>query len=366
MTLWFALVVALVAVAGAWMIRRLLLPREAAISGVDLRGSDLETSAGLVSDKFRQTAAPFSTDTIVAAQNSIYKLSFGVARVDYEILGDHRRVLAAIEESVAGAVTQSRYFPRKPALLPKLLRAINTVSSGRNEIVRLILQDAMLAGNVLKRANSVYYSQGKEVIESIDRAVTILGNEGLRAPVASAVMQPVFQLPAGFFEHFAPTTWEQARRTARAAEEFARVHKTADAFVAHLAGMLNGLGRIVLFRLTMDKYRDQANIMPKAEVFIRVMVDHSQHVAYAIAAAWEMSPPFLEALDAQIKQTPPEKMSPLARTLYYANLCGTLATLHCHDLSTAEHAKELLIAQGLKAESYATLWKAANDSEMAS
>jgi len=47
MTLWFALVVALVAVAGAWMIRRLLLPREAAISGVDLRGSDLRRYLGL-------------------------------------------------------------------------------------------------------------------------------------------------------------------------------------------------------------------------------------------------------------------------------------------------------------------------------
>jgi len=274
-------------------------------------------------------------------------------------------VLASIQESALGAATESRYFPRKPVLLPKLLRAINTASSGRNEIVRLILQDALLAGNVLKRANSVYYNASKEVVESINRAVTILGNEGLRAPVASAVMQPVFQLPAGFFEHFAPTTWEQARRTAAAAEEFARAQKTADPFVAHLAGMLNSLGRIVIFRLTMDKYRERGNLMPKAEVFIRAMIDRSRQVARSIAAAWEMSPPFLEALDAQITQGSPEKMQPLARTLYYANLCGTLATLHEHELVTLEHAKELLVGQGLKAETYASVWKAASDKEIA-
>jgi HD-like signal output (HDOD) protein len=274
-------------------------------------------------------------------------------------------VLRATQEAIAGAMKEPRYFPRKPALLPKLLRAINSQEGGRNEIVRLILQDAVLAGNVLKRANSVFYRQGQEVVESIDRAVTILGNEGLRAPVASAVMQPVFQLPVGFFEHFAPTTWEQARRTAIAAEEFARIHKSADAFVAHLAGMLGSLSRIVLFRLTMDKYREKGNIMPRAEVFIRVIVDHGPQVTRDIAAAWEMSPAFLEALDSQIHNTSPSQMTPLASAVYYANLCGSLATLHSRGLYSAEASQALLVEQGLKPETFAQVWKAATSSEVA-
>lgn len=315
-----------------------------------------ETSTGSI---------PFQTDATVAIQESLFKMAFGATRIDYQILGDHQKVLKATQEAVPSAMKEPRYFPRKPALLPKLLRAINALDTGRNEIVRLILQDAVLAGNVLKRANSVYYKTGQEIVESIDRAVTILGNEGLRAPVASAVMQPVFQLPSGFFEFFAPVTWEQARRTAIAAEELARNNKSADAFVAHLAGMLGSLARIALFKLTNDKYRHKGNIMPRAEVFIRVMLDHGPQVARDIAAAWEMSDAFLEALDAQVRKTPPEKMTPLARTVYHANLCGTLATLHCRGEGTQEAARELLLAQGLAPQSFAKMWQAAIQSEIA-
>jgi HD-like signal output (HDOD) protein len=318
------------------------------------------------SSQRRPTASiPFKTEATVAIQDELYKLAFGVTRIDYQILGEHQRVLRATQDAIPGAMNEPRYFPRKPALLPKLLRAINTLESGRNEIVRLILQDAVLAGNVLKRANSVFYRQSHEdVIESIDRAVTLLGNEGLRAPVASAVMQPVFQLPVGFFEHFAPITWEQARRTAVAAEEFARARKSADAFVAHLAGMLGSLGRIVLFRLANDKYRQKGNIMPRPEVFIRVMIDNGSQVTRAIAAAWEMSAAFLEALDAQVQGTPPQSMSPLASTVYYANLCGALATLNCHGLHTAEDAQRLLTTQGLNDETFTRVWQAATHSEI--
>ncbi len=310
------------------------------------------------------TSIPFQTDATIAIQDSIFKFAFGVNRIDYRILGDHQRVLRVTEESIPGAMNQPRYFPRKPALLPKLMRAINSLDTGRHEIVRLILQDAALAGNVLRRANSVYYRSGQDIVESVDRAVTILGNEGLRAPVASAVMQPVFQLPGGFFENFAPAIWEQARRTAFAAEESARVNQSADAFVAHLAGMLGSLSRVALFRLTMDKYREKGNLMPRPEVFIAVMKAHEAKVTRDIAAAWEMSDAFLEALDAQIKQTPPDQMTPLANTVYVANLCGSLATLHRHDLLSAQTAQELMLSQGLAQASLSRVWDAAIQTEV--
>jgi HD-like signal output (HDOD) protein len=357
MILWYVLAAVLLFFIGVVVIRRRGMERAAGAGDVGFEESP--TAKRVSTEPLIGTSVPFSTDAIKEAKNAVYKMAFGVARIDYEILGEHRRVLTAIEGAIGTVAKESRYFPRRPSLLPKLLRAINSSSSGRNEIVRLILQDAALAGNVLTRANSAYYNQNKEIIESVDRAVAILGNEGLRAPVASAVMQPVFLLPAGFFEQFAPTTWELARRTAIAAEQFARTQRSADAFVAHLAGMLDGLGRIVLFRLTMDKYREQKNLMPRTEVFIKVMSDHSQSVARAIAAAWEMSPPFLEALDAQIARRPPEQMSPLALTLYFANLCGMFATLCKRGSYSEATARDLLIAQGLDVESCEVVWKAA-------
>jgi len=359
MLLWYVIACSLaVAIATTLVLCRFVV-RAKAVSGGEVRApgsSAKEAPRDAVTAKI-----PFRTDAITTAHSELYKLTFSVANIEDEVVGEHQRVLAEIESSIGSVASQSRYFPRKPALLPKLLRAINTASSGRKEIVRLILQDAVLAGNVLKRANSAYYNQGKGVVESIDRAVILLGNDGLRAPVASAVMQPVFQLPAGFFESFAPVTWELARRTAAAAEELARTQKAVDVFVAHLASMLESLGRIALFRLTMDKYREHGNLMPRVEVCVRAMQDHSQRLARAIAGAWDMSPQFLEALEAQVEQVPPEQMSPLARTLYFADLCGTLATLHKHDLLSMDRGREIIVAQGVDVQRFDVLWKAATE-----
>jgi HD-like signal output (HDOD) protein len=361
MLLWYVIAGSLpVAIATTFVLLRFVV-RTQAVPGGEVRAP--RSSADEASCDAAPARAAFRTDAITAAQRELYKLTFSVTSIDSEIPGEHQRVLTAIEGEIETVASQSAYFPRKPALLPKLLRAINTASSGRNEIVRLLLQDAVLAGNVLKRANSVYYNRSKNIVESIDRAVTILGNEGLRAPVASAVMQPVFQLQAGFFESFPPVTWELARRTAAAAEQFARAQRSVDAFVAHLASMLESLGRIVLFRLTMDKYRERGELMPRVEVFVRVMQEHSHRVARAIAGAWEMSPQFLDALDAQVQQAAPEMMSPLARTLYFSNLCGTLATLHKHDLLAVDHACEIIVAQGVSADRFDVLWKAATEAD---
>jgi HD-like signal output (HDOD) protein len=301
---------------------------------------------------------PFQSEATTSLNAAIYSLAFSVPHFDYQILGPHLEVLNAAKAAVSSAVNDSNYFPRRPALLPKLLRALNTGDSSREEIVRLILQDPVLAGNVLKRANSAFYRQGDAGTESVDRAVVILGSEGLRAPVAISIMQPVFQLPRGFFDQFAPVTWELAQRTAVAAETYGRINKTGDSFVAHLLGLLGGLGRIVLFRMTLDKYRAH-NIMPRAEVFIRIMMDHEQQLTRAVANAWELSTSFLAAIDSQREQTLPRQMTPLARTLYYANLCGELAVLHQRDKYTPDGAQLLLSQQGLNAESYEAMWAAA-------
>ncbi|HTE43038.1 MAG TPA: HDOD domain-containing protein [Steroidobacteraceae bacterium] len=312
-----------------------------------------------------ETAIPFQSDAIVQINEALYAKAFGVARFDYQILGKHEVVLAAVKSSIGTIMQKQNYLPRRPTSLPKLLRAINSGESKRGEIVRLILQDPVLAGNVLKRANSVFYrQQSNEVVESVDRAVVLMGSEGLRAPVAMSVMQPVFRIPRGIFEQFAPASWEQAQRTATAAEVFAQHHKIGDSFVANLLGLLGGLGRMVVFRLTLDKYKTQSNILPRAEVYIRAMQDHGQEVTRMVAAAWEMSPQFLSAIDEQISQVAPNRMTPLARTLYYANLTGALALLHRADQYSETDAKILLRAHGIDEASLAKIWTAAVNAEL--
>jgi hypothetical protein len=57
-------------------------------------------------------------------------------------------------------------------------------------------------------------------------------------------------------------------------------------------------------------------------------------------------------------------MTPLARTLYYANLCGSLALLVSRNKFTTEQAHDLLKEQGLDPESIATMWPIASDNSI--
>jgi len=302
---------------------------------------------------------PHDTEATEAVFDECFKLAFGVQRFDYQISGPHAAVLAKVNENAAASVHQRDYFPRRPMLLPRLMQVLNDDESTRKELVRLILEDPALTGSVLQRANSAAYRYSPEPVDSLDRAVVMLGSDGLRSLMAVAILQPVFQQPKGYFDHFAPITWEHARRTAAAAEACARALGDADPFVAQLLGLLGPLSRIVLFRLTMETYREHAGILPRAEVFIRAMQLQGPQVAGLIAATWELSDPSLAAMLEQADHVSPAAMTPLGRAIYFGELCGALALLVKRGSYSVEGAQAMLMQQGLAREATVKIWRAA-------
>jgi HD-like signal output (HDOD) protein len=299
---------------------------------------------------------PYSTDATEKALSDCFRLAFDVAQFDYQIAGEHAAVLKSVADSIEASVHQRDYFPRRPMLLPKLMQALNDSESTRNDIVRLILEDPTLAGNVLQRANSAFYRLTPEPVESIHRAVAMLGIEGLRGLMAAAILQPVFRVPPGDFENFATVTWEQAELTASASEKCAKMTPDVDPFVAQLLGLLRMLANIVLFRLTMDKYRDHPQVLPRAEVFVKTIQTHRDRMAGLIAATWELTDVSMRTLKEQEQRVSPSQMSALGRCIYFGELCGALATLAAHDLSTDADAHALLKAQGLDPNLGLALW----------
>lgn len=322
-------------------------------SGDDAPSSPADAQQPPVAD------ARYSTDAIQAAQDECYKIAFGVKSFDYQILGEHAAVLDRVAESAAQSIHQRDYFPRRPMLLPKLLQALNDTDSTRSTLVNLIVEDPSLAGSVLQRANNALYRTSREPVDSLDRAVQTLGVDGLRGLMAVAILQPVFRLPRGYFDGFADVTWEQAQRCAAGAQTYASVTRTADPFIAQLLGLLSSLARIVLFRLTVDMYREQPNVLPRAEVFIRSMQLHAPDVACRLAQSWELSDLATTALREQADALAPGQMRPLGRATYYAELAGMLTVLGARDAYSWDGAEALLITQGLPRKTAHAVWHAA-------
>ena len=303
--------------------------------------------------------ATYSTDAIQAAQDECYQIAFGVKTFDYQIFGEHAAVMERIRESAAQSIHQRDYFPRRPMLLPRLMQALNDTDSTRRTLVNLIVEDPALAGSVLQRANNALYRTSREPVDSLDRAVQTLGVDGLRGLMAVAILQPVFRLPRGYFDSFADITWEQAQRCAAGAEKYAAFTRTADPFIAQLLGLLGSLARIVLFRLTVDMYREQPNVLPRAEVFIRSMQLHAPDLACRIAQSWELSDLATTALREQVDRVPPGQMRPLGRATYFGELAGMLTVLGARDAYSWDGAEALLTGQGLSRKTAHAVWHAA-------
>ncbi|MET0496635.1 MAG: HDOD domain-containing protein [Steroidobacteraceae bacterium] len=317
------------------------------------------TAPGWAEVKEDDAPVEYSSEATAAAIEQYQRLAFSAGRIDYHISGQHAVVLDAVTASVASSIHERDYFPRRPMQLPRLLQAINDTESTRQRLVKLILEDPSLAGAVLKRANSAFYRVSPVPVERLDRAVAMLGAAGLRSLLATALLQPVFRVPKGYFDMFAEVTWEQARRSAQAAEACSRGDRDSDPFVAQLLGLVSSLAGIVLFRLAMEKYREQPNLLPRAEVFITAMQLHQAELACMIARSWEMSDMSLQAAQEQVSKLPPQEMSLLGRAMYYGNLCGALAVLHSRSSYVGEVAIRLLIDQGLDAQTATASWQAA-------
>ncbi|HLS81886.1 MAG TPA: HDOD domain-containing protein [Steroidobacter sp.] len=301
----------------------------------------------------------YSNESIERTQIECCKLAFSVASFDDPIDGEHAAVLKRVSAAARRSIERHEHFPRRPLLLPRLLRALNDSEVSRQKLVQLLLEDPALAGSVLQRANSTWYRVSPEPVDSLDRAVVLLGTDGLRSLAGVAILQPVFRLPKGCFESFATVTWEQAQRAGLAAQACARAAGDSDPFVAQLLGLLGSLARIVLFRLTMDAYRERPNVPPRAEVFIRCMQEHGAAVARRAAQIWELSDASIAALEEQERRVSPAAMSPLGQAVYYGELCGALALLHARGICTQDDAHALLQRRGLSPTTITAMWSAA-------
>jgi HD-like signal output (HDOD) protein len=307
---------------------------------------------------------PYATEATTDASGQVLKLAFSVTRFDYQIFADHAHVIELVDRALGEAAEQLQYFPRRPRMLPKLLQALNDEESTRQALVRLILEDPTLAGTTLKRANNAFYRMSAQPVETLDRAVALLGVNGLRGLVSTAILQPVFRLPKGFFDRFADVSWEQAQRCAASAHRYAQSTNADDPFVAQLLGVLPSLASLVLFRMTLEKYRECPNVLPRPEVFVRVLQKHRSQLALEIARTWYLSDLSLHALEEQIRELSPPEMSELGRALYYGELAGTLAVATHHGNYSPEGAKAMLIEQGLAPDQAAALLSAADHVEV--
>jgi HD-like signal output (HDOD) protein len=248
----------------------------------------------------------------------------------------HERIVTAALAALGDPGTQRHYFPRRPNLLPQLIRAINDTDVPVRQLVAIVARDPALVGSLLKVANSSFYRVTARPIETIERAIVVLGRDGLRSVMAAALMQPIFHNSgAAGAPRFAELVWEHAVRSAHAAIPHAALAERANPFAAELLSLISGLAEIVLFRAVLEhcqgaSSREGVDRGVDPRVIAAILDAQSAAFAWHIGADWRLSEEMLAALEEQM--TFSEPVTPLGRSLRFGRCAGALAVLHTNSL----------------------------------
>jgi hypothetical protein len=302
------------------------------------------------------TAGPVSLDSGQVLQR-LRELALGTSLSDTARPGPgHAAVAAAAIAATEDGATLRQLAPRRPSLLPQLIRTVNDDAAPRRELAAIIRRDPSLVGSLLEMANSSFYRVTERPVESIDRAVVLLGSEGIRSLIAAAAMQPIFRIAVGPFPQFAQTVWEHAWRSANAAVVHAAMAEKADPFAAELLSLVWGLADVVLFRAVLERYEATSGgrLRPDAAVIASVLKSHSAAVARRIGAGWDLSAGSLAAFEQQAGTAEP--VTALGRSLRFGRTVGALAVLHINGVIDETTATASLPNSSLAREQLERMW----------
>jgi HD-like signal output (HDOD) protein len=238
------------------------------------------------------------------------------------VLEPAARVLARLE-------LHAGYLPRRPSLLPRLMSAINSDTNSMRDMAKIIGDDGTLLGGLLKLANSSFYRvSGAKPIDTLERAVSGVGTDGLRSLVTTALLHPVMTGAGGPYSSFAEATWEHGEHAAACAELHAARIERVDAFSARLLVLLLGLASNAVFRIVREHCKPESGVRPTAVA--KLLGDWTSPTALRIAESWQLPAELCGAL--AIPRGPG-----LARSVHFGRLAGALLILvnrgHLRELS---------------------------------
>jgi len=142
-----------------------------------------------------------------------------------------------------------------PHILGKLLDICNNPEGSTDELAEIIRIDAALTSRVIMAANSVAFAIA-EPIDSVQRALTLLGHDRVKTMVLTLSIQQLFSGLIPSQKEFVCNAWLDSLYCAVFAEDIAQSLDYEFPRDAYLAGLLHDFGQIVFDAKHHEQYID--------------------------------------------------------------------------------------------------------------
>lgn len=159
------------------------------------------------------------------------------------------------KERIAELVDDLDSIVTLPQVASRILATVNDPNSTPADLHRIVSHDPALVAGILKQVNSAYYSLPTK-IDSVERAIVLLGYNSVRSLALSATVGQLFT-HVDLCDHFgARDVWMHCVAVAAAAREMAKQFRKPLAESAFLAGIVHDVGLLVELQVCPDKLRE--------------------------------------------------------------------------------------------------------------
>ncbi|NDI85284.1 HDOD domain-containing protein [Undibacterium crateris] len=204
-----------------------------------------------------------------------------------------RAVLAALDRVLHSELSGSQLIPRVPSVLPQLLKSLRNEKVTAGDLAQQIAKDVVLVAELMAEVNNSCF-QGTQKINSLDKAVQLLGLNGLRMLIARNAFRPLIQAQTGHLTNaLAPLIWEYTEKTAQACRILA-LQRGLDEFTAFLAGLLRHVGLIIALR-TIDQ-TGVTRQLPASARFQQSLTEQALLLSVHVGRQWQFPDTVLEAV----------------------------------------------------------------------
>jgi HD-like signal output (HDOD) protein len=253
-------------------------------------------------------------------------------------------ILDALDKIVKSKQSCVNMVKRLPGLIPQLLQSLRTENFSGADLSRKIAHDPVLVAAVIRLANSSANSLAKS-ITSIEHAVLILGQAGLRQLITGVAFRPIIDLNSGrFTKNVAPRIWAQSERCALACRMLAE-QRGIEPFEAFLAGLVQYVGLVVCLRLMDQHAQGKGEIGSPA--FCSALLKHARVLSCSISVEWNFPEAVSKAIEEQGSVFNTALMTPVGKVLSLADYVAKVRMLVDNDRLTQGDPRVL---KGLPAE----------------
>jgi len=227
-----------------------------------------------------------------------------------------------------------------PAACFKILELSKDENSTARDIEKELKTDPGIATQVLRMANSAFYSMQKN-IDTLSRAVSIIGMRRISNIVlaVSAIKSfQVFKNDIVTLENF----WSHSISTAVISARLAKHcgHKENESFF--VSGLLHDIGQLILFNKRPEEVKQALNLMQDDIEYQDIYVyeqqilgfDHMQ-IGAAIAQKWQLPDNLIECIKFHHEPTSAIKCPFDVAIIHIANMLANLTELNSSDIDDA-------------------------------